>query len=226
MPPNPPYRKPYSTVHRLSSIVLFLLSAFLHISCVSPAPAAPTQTISAYATSSAQPWLSELFACANERAVAVNVNANAPDISLRVGEPENLSAYVYRVGEEEILVVAHRESAVQNLSLAEVRALFAGQGEPSVQVWVYPSALDIFEVFEQVVMQGRSAASFARVAVSVEAVSDAVGSESNAVGILPKHRLTENMREVYSLGTFPVLALTDSEPQGAVRDLLACLQDG
>lgn len=122
-------------------------------------------------------------------------------------------------------IAANRESAVQHLSLTEVQALFAGQGEPSVQVWVYPSGLDIFEVFEQVVMQGRSAASFARVAVGVEAMSEAVNSESDAVGILPKRWLGENAREVYSLGTFPVLAIASAEPQGAARDLLACLQE-
>jgi hypothetical protein len=141
-----------------------------------------------------------------------------------VGEPEISISPSYKIDEEEILVVTHRESPVQNLSLEEAQELFA-KGSPSVQVWVYPSDADLQKAFDQLVMKERSVTSSARVAVSPQNMSDVLNSESNVIGILPRHWKTGNVREVASAGTVPVLAVTKSEPQGAVIKLISCLQN-
>jgi hypothetical protein len=140
-----------------------------------------------------------------------------------VGEPEVLISPAYQVDEEEILIVTHRESPIQNLSFEEVQELFA-KGDSSAQVWVYSSGEDLQMAFDQLVMKGRSVTSSARVAVSAQNMSDLLNSESNAVGILPRHWKTGNIREVFSAGKLPVLALTKEEPQGKVKELLSCLQ--
>ena len=168
--------------------------------------------------------MNDLFACADELSVAVKVAADSPDIYLRIGEPDDVLTPVFQIDEEELLIVTHRESPVQNLSLEETQALFAGSSGLAVQVWVYPSELDVYEVFDQFVMQGRSVISAARVAVNPQEMSDVLNQESNAVGILPRHWKAGNVREVYSVGIFPVLAVTQEEPQGNVAQLIACLQ--
>ncbi|MBN8581019.1 MAG: hypothetical protein J0L96_10135 [Anaerolineae bacterium] len=203
--------------------VFFLLSSFF-LSCAPSTQPSSQQVITAYATSSAQPWMDELFACANDLSITVNVTAEEPELYLRIGEPENLISPAYQVGEEELLVVTHRESPVQNLSLPEAQALFVGEGDGSVQVWVYPSALDVAGVFEQVVMQGRGVMSSAKIAVDPAQMSDVLNAESNALGILPRRWKAGNVREVLSLGNFPVLAVTAGEVSNTARLLLACLQ--
>lgn len=205
--------------------ILFLLSSFLLFSC-SPATQPPSQTeaISVYATSAAQPWMSDLFACANQLSVNLKVSAEAPEITLRLGEPETLLSPAYQIDEEEILIVTNRESPIQNLTLEEAQVLFAGQGDSSVQVWGYASEADLQILFDQLVMKGRSVTSFARMASSPQEMSDVLNSESNSVGILPKHWVAGNVREVYSAGMVPVLALTREEPQGMVTELVSCLQ--
>lgn len=213
------------TTFRILPAAFYLLLSFFLASCTPSAEPAPTETITAYATASAQPWMDELFACANERSLLVNVTGEDPDIFLRIGEPEILLSFAYQIGEDEILIVTHRESPVQNVTLAEVQALFAGQGNESVQVWVYASGLDVQGVFDQFVMDGRSVSSLARVVASPQEMSDVLNSESNALGILPKRWKVGNVRDVYSLGTIPVLAITKEEPQGALKALLSCLQD-
>lgn len=207
-----------------SAFRLLLLSAFcllLFTSCTTPTPAIPTETITAYATSSAQPWMDELFACANQQNVLVEVTAENPDIFLRIGEPEVLSQPAYQIGEEEILVMVNRESPIQNLTLPEVQGIFSGQGDAAV--WVYASGVDSQWVFDQAAMEGRSVTSFARVAASPQEMSDTLNSDPTAIGILPKHWAAGNLRAVYSVGVFPVLALTNGEPQGAARTVLGCL---
>jgi len=151
-------------------------------------------------------------------------DASSADIVLRVGEPEVLAASAFQIDTEEILIVTQRQSPVQNLTLEEARALFAGQGDPSIQVWVYASGEDVQQVFDQVVMAGRSVSSSAQLAVHPQQMSDTLVDEANAVGILPRHWKVGDTREIYNVATVPVLALTDSEPQGAIRELIACLQ--
>lgn len=203
----------------------FVLFSLLLFSCT-PVTQINTQAeiVPVYATSAAQPWMSELFACANDLSVVLKVSALSPEIYLRVGEPEILVSPAYQIDEEEILIVTHRESPVQNLSLEEAQALFAGQGDPSVQVWVYSSEADVQVLFDQLVMKGRSVTSFARVAVNPQAMSDTLNSESNAVGILPRHWMAGSIREAYSAGMAPVLAIVKEEPRGVVRELIGCLQ--
>ena len=206
------------------SLVFF---SVLISSCSTNTPPATPQLVTVYSTSAAQPWLSELYDCASQQNNVVLSridDSSSAEIALRVGEPKNLTSFAFQIDKEDILIVTHRQSPVQNLSLEGARALFAGQVDPSVQVWVYASEEDVQEVFDQFVMAGRSVTSSARVAVTPQQMSDTLVNESNAVGILPRHWKAGDDREVFMVATVPVLALTNSEPQGVVKDLVACLQ--
>ncbi|MEW6030440.1 MAG: hypothetical protein ACOYZ8_07900 [Chloroflexota bacterium] len=206
-------------MRKAAALILMFLMA-----CAPTAPAGTMERVDVYATSAAGPWLDEMFDCAADLSVVLNVSADAADITLRVGEPEGLVSYAYQIDTEEILIAAHRESPLQNLTLSQVRDLFAGRGDPSVQVWVYASGEDIARAFDQLVMQGRSVTSFTRLAVSPQHMAEVLNADVNAVGILPRHWMTGNVREVFSAGSVPVLALTQSEPQGVIHQLIGCLQ--
>ena len=202
--------------------IFFLLSSFIS-SCTPVTQTPQAEIVSVYATSAAQPWLTELYTCADNSSVVLNLTADDPDIILRVGEPEIIISPVYQIDEEEILIVTNRESPIQNLTLAQAQELFA-QGNDSAQVWVYASDADVQIVFDELVMKGGNVTSFAGLATSPQQMSDLINAEKDAVGILPKHWMTGNVREVFSAGTVPVLAITKEEPQGVVKDLISCLQ--
>jgi hypothetical protein len=200
------------------------LSSLLLFSCTS-AGGTPVHAaiVSVHATSAAQPWLTELFTCADQQSVLLNVTDRGPDIDLRIGEPETLLSPAFQVDEEEILVVTHRESLIQNLTLEEAQALFAGQGDPSLQVWVYASGEDLQILFDQLVMKGRPVSSSAHVAADPQQMSDILNAEKNAVGILPRHWMTGAVRDVYSAGTVPVLVIQNGQETDTTRALLTCL---
>lgn len=181
--------------------------------------------VAIYATSAAEPWLTELYECADGLTVLLMVTAQSPDIFIRVGEPERLVSPAYQIDEEELLIVTNRDSPLQKLSLEEAQALFMGEGDPSLQVWVYVSGEDLQIVFDQLVMKGRGVTSLARLAASTQQMSDALNAETNSVGILPRHWKMEKSREIFSAGYVPVLAITRAQPQGAIKDLLVCLQN-
>jgi len=203
--------------------LFFLLSSFL-FACVPAQPTDASQTVTIYATPAAQPWLDKLYACADSASVILNVEPGAPDILLRVGPPEGLSTPSFQIDTEDILIVVNRTSPLQNLTIEQARVLFAGQGDPSFRVWVYPAGEDVQAVFDQAVMDGRRVVSSARVAVTPQQMSDTLNADVTAVGILPRHWKMGTVRDVFTLPAVPVLAITPSEPQGLVRDLIACLQ--
>lgn len=213
----------FSLEDEISLMKKIFVFFFLLTACT-PSMPAKTQVVSSYATLAATPWLADLYACAEKSNVVINITAQSPDIFLQVGEPEALISPAYQIDEEEILVVTNRESSVQNLSLEEAQALFAGQGDASVQIWGYASEADVQIVFDQLVMKGRSVTSLARMAADPQQMSDVLSSEPNSVGILPKYWKAGNVREVYSAGVVPVLAITKQEPQGIVGELVSCLQ--
>ena len=211
----------------MKHILLFLFSLFVFSACSTSTPRPTPQVVPVFSSAAAEPWLSELYDCAaqqNHVVLSRVDDRSAASIVLRVGEPPFLDSSAYQIDAEEILVVTHRQSPVQNLTLEQARALFAGQGDPSVQVWVYASGEDVQDVFEQLVMAGRSVAPSARIASNPQQMSDTLVNESNTVGILPRHWKVGDTRDVYPVATVPVLAITDSEPQGVIKELIACLQ--
>ena len=206
-------------------MINFFLSSFLLVSCSASTPQTTPQLVRVYATAAAQPWLPPLYVCAESSAAISRVDdPSAAEIMLQVGEPQFLESPAYQIDVEEILIVTHRQSPVQNLTLEQARALFAGQGDPSVQVWVYAASVDVQQVFDRVVMGGRNVTPSARIAVNPQHMSDTLVNESNAVGILPRHWKAGDTRDVYTVASVPVLAITDSEPQGALKEIIACLQ--
>ena len=209
-------------VKLFSACVLFLLVA----ACTPTSPNIPeTQIVRVYATPATHPWLREVFACAPAgMAIRVAQSPVAADITLRLGEPDFVPASVYQIGTDEILIVTHRQRPVQTMTVDEVRELFAGQGDSSVQVWVYAPGEDVQRVFEQAVMDGRSVTSLARLATSPQHVSDIMSNDPNAIGILPRQWTAGDMRFVYTIPDVPVLALLKEEPRGALQDILSCMQ--
>ena len=202
------------------TFILLLLS-----SCMTSTPQITPQVVAVYSTSGATPWLVDVYSCAESFAIISRVDdPSTAEIVLRIGEPDYLIGFAYQIDAEEILIVTHRQSPVQNLTLEDAQNLFAGFDDPSVQMWVYDSAEDVFGAFDQFVMKGRSVSSSARMAVTPQQMSDILNSDANAVGILPRHWKAGDVREVYSVGTVPVLAITQSEPQGVINQLIGCLQ--
>ena len=156
------------------------------------------------------------------------------DLAIRLGEPVPLTAPAFEIGSEEILVVVHPHNPLANLGATQVRELFSGRirnwsqvggADASVQVWIYTSGEEIQQIFEAAVMQGLALTSLARLATSPDEMYQAIANDANAVGILPRSWKTENVQEAYVIASAPVLAIISTGPQGAVKDLLACLQE-
>lgn len=203
------------------TLVLFLLSSFL-ISCSPTQPTTQTQIITISYSPFTEFQMQEIYTCANGLSIILKVTDQNPKIIFQFGEPDVLLNFAYQIDVEEIIVVVNKQNEMQEASVEEIQNLFSGQTMP---VWVYPPASEMQKMLNQFVMNGRSVSSFTNVAVSPKQVVEKIESESNAVGFIPKSLLGENLKEIYSIGIFPILAITEIEPHGAVKSLIGCLQD-
>lgn len=214
-----------------AAVAMFLV--FTNAGCAAaPSQSAP-QLLRVYATSAAYPWLDEAYACAPP-SVAIGISPpDAAQLKLRLGEPAVLDSPAFQVGVDDLLVVVQPQTAVGSLTLTQVRQLFSGQAvqwsdvggaDVRVQVWTYAQDEDIQALFERLVMQGQPIVSLARLAVSAQAMSDAVGANPGSIGFLPRRWKTGNTEAVFSLPGVPVLAQAAAAPGGALRDLIACMQ--
>jgi phosphate transport system substrate-binding protein len=214
-------------------LLITLAIAFL-TGCSPAASPTPKPVLEIYTSSSTQPWLAELYQCADQNEVLLSMsNPGTVDIYLRLGEPENLTSPSYKIDEEEILVVTHPQAGVSSLTLTQVQSIFSGQvanwnevggSDEPIYVWVYADGDDVQQVFNLNVMDGLKVASSARLAVSPERMSDSVGNNPGAIGILPRRWKMGNTHETFIAATAPVLAITRSKPQDYLVNVLTCLQ--
>jgi phosphate transport system substrate-binding protein len=214
--------------------LLFTLAIAFLTGCSPAATPTPKPVLEIYTSSSTQPWLAELYQCADQNEVLLSMsNPGTADIYLRLGEPENLTSPSYKIDEEEILVVTHPQAGVSSLTLTQVQSIFSGQvvnwnevggSDEPIDVWVYADGEDVQQVFDQIIMDGLNVASTASLAVSPQRMSDSVGNNPGAIGILPRRWKMGNTHETFVASETPVLAMTRSEPTGVLLPLLSCLQ--
>lgn len=154
------------------------------------------------------------------------------DLSIRLGAPSTVDGYLALLGETEIKVIVHPSSALQNLTLEEIKTIFqkgiTASGQP-VQVWILQGD-DVRQYFDVVVLNGEDATSQARIAPDPAAMLVSVSSDPTAIGYLPATWLNDEVRPL-TLDSglsqklrLPILALARAEPQGVSRILLGCLQ--
>ncbi len=212
----------------------FCVSAVTFLAaCTTATPQTVTQVLKVYATSAASLWLKNVYDCASP-SVAVSLSDPASaDISIRLGQPVGLNTPAFQIGSDEILVVTNKQTGVSSLSSSQVRDLFSGQittwkdvggNDVPVQVWVFDSGEDIQQVFDQVDMAGRLVTARARLAVGLQDMIDSVAQNPGSVGVLTRRWKTDETQEVFGGVSVPVLAITKSDPQGAEKQLIACLQ--
>ncbi|MFH1186496.1 MAG: hypothetical protein V1755_15910 [Chloroflexota bacterium] len=211
----------------MSALLLVMLAACVPAAVQTPVP------LTIHASSAVYPWLSTAYDCSPTSAAIVLVNGPEADMVLRLTEPQELTLPAYQIGTDELLVITHPQVGVGALAPEQVEALFAGQfanwsavggADLPVQVWAFATTVDIQEYFDRMVLHGRPVSSLARLAVSSQHMSDSVGDVPGSIGLLPRRWKAGNTREALSVSSVPVLALVQQVPQGALAELLGCMQ--
>jgi hypothetical protein len=168
-----------------------------------------------------------------------NLDKKESDLQLRLGLPRQGVDYAFQVGEVSIQFVINADQKIQPIAADQIRALFTGEitdwsqasgSEGSVHPWVYPDDNELELIFDRVLMNGKHPSPTVSIAPDPESMQKAVSQDPGAIGFLPSSWLTDTIQAVsleHKLASelkIPVLALTESEPQGSLGVFIACLQ--
>jgi hypothetical protein len=215
------------------------MSLILLAGCNPSTPATTPLPIVVQYSAVTAPWLAGIYDCAGANVVTAEQRAvefqdpQSVDLTIRIGQPDNLDIPAYQIGSEEILVIVNPKNPVKSLTAEQVRRIFNGQtlswqgvggSNSQVQVWVYSSGEDIQQIFESMGMDGSPVTSNARLATSPDEMALAIANDVNAVGILTQSLMGNIVSDAFMVATVPVLVLTKIAPQGAVQTLITCLQ--
>ena len=212
-----------------NSLLRFTLytTLLLAYACSPAVPTTVAGSLQVQYTFASQPWLTKLSDCAGNMVIkselrsAGYLNLNNAELVMRIGENLQPDLPTFQVGAEDILVTVNPQNPTSRLPANQVRGLFSGQirnwqeinhSNAPVQVWVFASGEDVQQIFNQTILgDDMAVTSLARLASSPDEMLQAIAADVHAVGILTR-------------GWKAVLAITPSEPQGALANLIACLQ--
>lgn len=163
------------------------------------------------------------------------------------GQPTALAGWhATLLSDEHLTVIVNRQNSLTTLTAAELRAIWSGDipswqalggNEGDIQVWTYPAGSHLRQFFDSLILTGELTTSRAWLAPDPQALLEAVYADQHAIGYLPASWLVAGPPELIdSIQPIslpqgledtlhqPVIALTESQPQGALRTLLLCSQ--
>ena len=155
------------------------------------------------------------------------------DLLVRLGMPDHQAAFSAQIASEDLVVVIHPDNPAGSLTLDQVQRLFTGKIEnwadiggkdADVQVWSLLPADETRAAFSEQVLENGLIATTANLAPTPEIMADTVASTPNAIGFLPLSWSSPDLNAILPGVRLPVLVVAASEPQGAARQLVVCLQ--
>ncbi len=238
-----------SSNHRQGCLFLVLAALALVLAACRPSlvlePAHTPQVIRASITPSLNPLRPLFKRCIAEspQAGLVVTESIVPsleqaDLALGWGANSLPGEFAAVLGEERLAFIVHPQNSLDQISLADLIAIYQGtrsdwpSGGPAgeIQPWAYPGGEDIQQIFAAAVgvpLPGNASA----IAPDPAAMVEAVAASHQAIGFLPGRWLDERVKEVQIEGIGedqlrqPILALSESEPEGLAKSWLLCLQE-
>ena len=171
-----------------------------------------------------------------------------PDtLVLSFGQPHQTTTgdYLDQLGWEQVVVIVNQANSITQLSTDQRREIFSGQmetwkegsGQP-IQIWVLPDHEPTRQIFDSALRLIQPLAANAMLAPNPGAMVTEISKDSGAIGYLPQSFLssrgfTDSEKvKIVNLDTpikdklhQPVIAISRSEPAGALRNLVVCLQN-
>jgi DNA-binding transcriptional LysR family regulator len=163
------------------------------------------------------------------------------DVLFRWSVDKSSDGESFEIGEDRLAVIINNGSPAIHIDSDTLSKVFAGQitdwsavvgaATGDIQPWIYPAEMDAQVLATQLFFEGVQLDKQVRIAPDPAAMIQAVAQDSRAIGYVPAAWLDSSVKEIEVRGLedqfkiIPILAVTPSEPVGAARDWLLCLQD-
>jgi hypothetical protein len=230
-------------------VIIFLFLTACGPTQLATLPPSP-QPIHAVFPPSLAPISDALHSCANynpEIAVVVSESPTSPSdigpdrLTLWLGEKPDIESYAIPLAQDELIIIVNQANPIEEMSLEQIRALFEGQIENwsdltdfqhPVEIWTYSESNLLHQIFQSELFDGLRFSLLAQIAPTAESMVSAVANDPGALGYVVRSWITDGVTSIQIESDSdlalqqPILALTNTEPQGGLRALMACLQSG
>jgi hypothetical protein len=206
-------------------VILFVLSA-----CGGTAE--PLTALRIVISPAAHPVHQAVLTCAPvSEDISVSIDSYYPgsfaladyNVFIRLGDLGENAGFVAQIATEEIVVIANTELGLEQLTRSEAADIFSGRSG-AYAIWVGTQNDEARQLFTADILLGSPVSSLASLAASPEQMLSEVSADANAAGILPAAWADDTVQSINLGIETPVLAISATEPAGAARDLIACLQ--
>lgn len=165
---------------------------------------------------------------------------NLTRLGMALGEPP-ANHFAAALGEVQIAIIVHPSNALRELNASEIMDLFSGQvqnwreiggNDQEVTPWVLTPADESRQLIDAAILGEEKIFGLARMAADPKWMLEGVSTDPGAIGYLPSLWLDDSVKAINTEPALaedlrlPLLTLAQSEPEGAARRLLVCLQSG
>jgi hypothetical protein len=176
----------------------------------------------------------------------VDTNIIPNSVVLQLGEPSESAdnSSLSQIGWEQIDVIINQERDLSQLTRSDLKSIFSGitkswdgDTDQPIQVWVFSVEEAVRKYFDQAVLQSYPITTEARLAPDPDAMLQAISNNPNAIGYIPESIISSSDPALVSKVKIlqvdnslqdelhqPVIAITENEPEGLIRELLVCVQ--
>lgn len=165
------------------------------------------------------------------------------DARLGWAELPEADSHSFALGEQKLVLVVNPRNSLTTLSTDQLHDIYTGvvddwqltsqaQTASPINAWGYPPEDFLGDIFRQAFSVGNARAANIQTAPGPAQMRAAVAKDPQAIGFLPEWWLDSSVKALSINSTeqgnlsLPILAGTKSEPQGALRAWLVCLQEG
>lgn len=161
--------------------------------------------------------------------------SNNLDIGIRLGETDSTFSFLTKLADERIEVIVNSSNPIDALETEQIRGLFNGSitswaeingQQEIVEVWIASESDEARQIFISEFLLGQVVTSMARIAVSPDFTLSAVRDDPNAIALIASAWIDSSVRALAIGLQIPLLAVTQQEADGQVREVIACLQSG
>lgn len=221
--------------------LLLLLTLLILTACSPPEAVLPTEETPIYLiqySPSLETFRPEFQTCANENSSAFfqlqadqAFTDNTADLNIRLGEPQSLPGFMAQIGKEEIVVIIHPNNQ-SILTQIDLQNIFSGRltnwakidGQGDIKVWTLPMENETSQLFQEYFLSGMLFSSNAQIAPGPAQILEAVSADPASIGYLPQSWVNASVTALDLNIIVPILVFADAEPEGALREFVACLQ--
>jgi len=236
-----------------SLILLFLLASCSANSSESDEKIA-MEVITLHVSPTLAHWLSKVSACAEpitdfgvyvEIRPPEDLTLDEADLILRLGEPQEDDPYITLLGTEKIVLIAGEEVPLSTISIESLQAIYAGQiknwqdvpeirdagveiNQP-IHAFSYPKGHELRKLFIKDILETNEMSQNIQVFSSLEVLQNGLEEYPFGIGYLLESQVPEGVQTMtitnFDSAVYYVLGVTGQGPEGALKQLLLCLQN-